>query len=240
MQNILGGIVGTSERNLARALSVVKSLSPCLVFMDELDQSDVSARGNSSGNPVAKNLFSQLLQFLGDPGNRGKVVFFGASNRPDLMDDALLRFGRIDAIIPVLLPEEPEREAIAQATARSLGVNLVPNAAYQIASNSDKYSAADVAQVVIKARKIAAREGRDWIGELDAANALRALRPATPAKADYFTMLAVQACNDTELLPPRYAALLDDRGKLQESIQAVCAATEPAAVSAATRSRREL
>ena len=170
----------------------------------------------------------------------GKVVFFGASNRPDLMDDALLRFGRIDAIIPVLLPEEPEREAIAQATARSLGVDLVPNAAYQIASNSDKYSAADVAQVVIKARKIAAREGRDWIGELDAANALRALRPATPAKADYFTMLAVQACNDTELLPPRYAALLDDRGKLQESIQAACARHDPAAVSAATRSRREL
>jgi SpoVK/Ycf46/Vps4 family AAA+-type ATPase len=224
MQNILGGVVGTSERNLARALSVVKSLSPVLVFMDELDQSDVSARGNSSGNPVAKNLFSQLLQFLGDPNNRGRVVFFGASNRPDLMDDALLRFGRIDAIIPVLLPENTEREAIAEATARSLGVDLIDNAACQIASNSDKYSAADVAQVVIKARKIAAREGRAWIGELDAAKALRALRPATPAKADYFTMLAVQACNDTELLPPRYAALLDDRGKLQETIQA---AAEP-------------
>ena len=55
---------------------------------------------------------------------------------------------------------------------------------------------------------------------------LRTLRPATPAKADYFTMLAVQACNDTELLPPRYAALLDDRGKLQETIQSVSAATE--------------
>ena len=214
MQNILGGIVGTSERNLARALSVVKSLAPVLSSWTSSISPTSAPAATTSGNPVAKNLFSQLLQFLGDPANRGKVVFFGASNRPDLMDDALLRFGRIDAIIPVLLPEEPEREAIAQATARSLGVDLVPNAAYQIASNSDKYSAADVAQVVIKARKIAAREGRDWIGELDAANALRALRPATPAKADYFTMLAVQACNDTELLPPSYAALLDDRGKL--------------------------
>jgi hypothetical protein len=47
-------------------------------------------------------------------------------------------------------------------------------------------------------------------------------------------MLAVQACNDTELLPPRYAALLDDRGKLQETIQN----QEPAA--GAGRSRREL
>ena len=68
----------------------------------------------------------------------------------------------------------------------------------------------------------------------DAEKALKALRPATPAKADYFTMLAVQACNDTELLPPRYAALLDDRGKLQETIQS----QEPTA--GAGRSRREL
>ena len=176
MQNILGGIVGTSERNLARALSVVKSLSPVLVFMDELDQSDVSARGNNSGNPVAKNLFSQLCSSLATRTTAASVVFFGASNRPDLMDDALLRFGRIDAIIPVLLPEEPEREAIAQATARSLGVNLVPNAAYQIASNSDKYSAADVAQVVIKARKIAARDGRD----LDRRTRRRLRSPGAP------------------------------------------------------------
>ena len=238
MQNILGGIVGTSERNLARALSVVKSLSPVLVFMDELDQSDVSARGNSSGNPVAKNLFSQLLQFLGDPGNRGKVVFFGASNRPDLMDDALLRFGRIDAIIPVLLPEQMEREAIAQATARSLTFDITYQALQLIASKSDKYSAADVAQVVIKASKVARRSSLDTIDHATALHALNTLKPATPAKADYFTMLAVQACNDTELLPPRYAALLDDRGKLQETIQSVSAAAEPTA--GASRSRREL
>ena len=238
MQNILGGIVGTSERNLARALSVVKSLSPVLVFMDELDQSDVSARGNSSGNPVAKNLFSQLLQFLGDPGNRGRVVFFGASNRPDLMDDALLRFGRIDAIIPVLLPEQIEREAIAQATARSLTFDITYQALQLIASNSDKYSAADVAQVVIKASKVARRSGLDTIDHATALHALSTLKPATPAKADYFTMLAVQACNDTELLPPRYAALLDDRGKLQETIQSVSAAAEPTV--GASRSRREL
>ena len=232
MQNILGGIVGTSERNLARALSVVKSLSPVLVFMDELDQSDVSARGNTSGNPVAKNLFSQLLQFLGDPSNRGKVVFFGASNRPDLIDDALLRFGRIDAIIPVLLPEEVERFYIAQATATRLGFTLSDEAAALIAANSEKYSAADVAQVVIKAAKIVKRVSNETVILHEHAQAaLAAIRPATPAKADYFTNLAVQACNDTELLPPRYATLLDDRAELATRIQA----QEPAG-----RNRREL
>ena len=140
MQNILGGIVGTSERNLSKVLSVLPSLAPVMIFMDELDQSDISARGNNSGNPVAKNLFSQLLQFLGNPANRGKVVFFGASNRPDLIDDALLRFGRIDAIIPILLPEQNERKAMAQATARKLDITLTEEAARVIAADSDKYS----------------------------------------------------------------------------------------------------
>ena len=66
-----------------------------------------------------------------------------------------------------------------------------------------------MAQVVIKA-KIVARSGLTEIDKGAAEAALKAIRPATPAKAwDYFTMLAVQACNDTEMLPPRYAALLD-------------------------------
>lgn len=219
MQNILGGIVGQSERNLARALAVVKSLAPCLVFMDELDQSDVSARGNASGNPVAKNLFNMLLQFLGDPANRGRVVFFGASNRPDLMDEALKRSGRIDAIIPVLLPEEPERAAIAHAAAKRQETELGPRTAAFIAERTDKYSAADVTAVVTKARKVARRESRNAIIAADAMAAIDSLRPSGAGQADYFTMLAVQACNDTDLLPPRFAALLDDRATLARQIQ---------------------
>ena len=218
MENILGGIVGTSERNLARALAVVRSLSPVLVFMDELDQSDVSARGQSSGNPVAKNLFNMLLRFLSDPGNRGRVIFFGASNRPDLMDPALLRFGRIDAIVPVLLPEEPDRAAIAQAAARSQAIGLADQVAAHIAATSEKYAASDIAAVVTKARKLARNDGADAIGLAHAQAALSTLRPATLKRADYFTLLAVEACNDTDLLPARYAALLDDRAGLDQQI----------------------
>ena len=206
--------------------------------MDELDQSDVSARGNSSGNPVAKNLFNQLLQFLGDPTNRGKVVFFGASNRPDLMDPALMRSGRVDAIIPILLPEQPERGAIALATAARLGIRMWETAANIIAAETDKYSAADIAQLVIKAAKLARRAGQDEIGPSHIDPALRSFRPATPAKADYFTALAVEACNDTDLLPDRYKGLLDDRKALNETIKA----QEPTAADGRNsgRYRREM
>ncbi|HIP97510.1 MAG TPA: ATP-binding protein [Anaerolineae bacterium] len=239
LENILGGIVGTSERNLARALSVVRSLSPVLLFIDELDQSDVSSRGNTSGNPVAKNLFNQMLRFLGDESNRGRTIFFGASNRPDLVDPALLRFGRVDAVIPVLLPDEAERRAIVLAQARSQEISIAPEAVERIAGETEKYSAADLAAVVTKARKLARRAGRREITTDEARRALSSIRPATLKNADFFTLLAVDAVNDTDLLPPQYARMLENRQALSERILAL-SDVEGKEVQPATRGRREL
>lgn len=219
-ENILGGIVGTSERNLARALAIARSLAPVLIFIDELDQSDISARGNSSGNPVAKNLFNMTLRFLGDPDNRGKIIFIGASNRPDLIDPALLRFGRIDAIIPRLLPDKEERFAIAFAQAKTQGVGIAPAAVKLIGERTDKYSGADIAAVITKARKIASKndEGNRDIYPPQAEAALDFIRPATIAQADYYTALALEACNDSEYLPEAYRGRLNDRSQLTKEI----------------------
>jgi transitional endoplasmic reticulum ATPase len=187
--------------------------------MDEIDQSDVSARGNGSGNPAAKNPFSQLLRFLSDPANRGRVVFFGASNRPDLIDEALLRSKRIDAIIPVLLPEESERATIAQAAAAAAGFTLTEQAAAVIAAAAVKYSAADIAALIDKAGEYAEDEESDCITPPNATRALASFRPRTLKNADYYTLLAVDACNDNDLLPPAYAALLNDRSTLSTQIE---------------------
>jgi len=218
-ENILGGIVGTSERNLSKALSIAKSLSPVLIFIDELDQSDIASRGNSSGNPVAKNLFSMTLRFLSEPSNRGKIIFIGASNRPDLLDPALQRSGRIDAIIPVLLPNEAEKEAIAYAQAKTQGITLDPPAAQLISRKSDKYSSADIAALITKARKIAKNKGLKTISTGEAEEALQLLRPASIANADFFTALALQACTDTEFIPKQERNKLDDREALEAKIE---------------------
>ena len=61
--------------------------------------------------------------------------------------------------------------------------------------------------------------GRDCITTNDAKQATDTLRPGTSKQADYFTLLAVEACNDTELLPARYAALLADRAELTKQIE---------------------
>lgn len=100
--------VGETERNLSKALSLIRTLSPVIVFMDELDQTE-GARGESSGDSgVNKRVFGKLLQFMSDTSLRGKVLWIAASNRPDLIDPALKRAGRFDMAIPFFPPEAKE------------------------------------------------------------------------------------------------------------------------------------
>lgn len=228
MDKILGGIVGESEKRMAQVLQLVKSVTPVLVFMDELDQSDVAQRGNDSGNPVAANLFNQLLRFLGEPQNRGEVIFFGATNRPDLLDSALTRNERVDAIIPVLLPNHEERQAIIEAQARRQGITLAAEAAGDTAPLTVDYSGADLAALVRKAGKLARRAGSDTVCSGHLAAAVQALRPNTLKTARYYTLLALQAVNDTDLLPEEYAELRSDEAALTAALAEAAEQAAPA------------
>jgi ATPase family associated with various cellular activities (AAA) len=202
-ENILGSLVGQSERQLKRFFAFVRSLAPVLVFFDELDQSGMSRRGNNSGNPVDVNLFSQVLQFTGDESLRGEVLMCFASNRPDLIDDALLR--RMDAILPVLLVDEEGRRGIIAAQSRGQRVQVTDALIATMAAQTDRYSADDLRAVVFKAKKVARRQGREGqLEEEDVARALWAITPGTPRIANRYTTYAVRACNDRELLPPPY------------------------------------
>lgn len=216
MSNILGGIVGTSERNLAKVFAAVRSLAPVILFVDEIDQSELSSRGQGSGSPVAANLFNQVLQFLSDSSNRGRVLFIGASNRPDLLDNAFKRSGRIDALIPFLLPEPAERGAIAQAAA---GGTLDAATVDALIAATDKYSGADIAAVIGKAKRLARRQGRETLTQVDVTQALDLLMPSSPKNADYYTALALRECTDREFVPARYRAMFADRKGLETIVE---------------------
>ncbi|GAC1477037.1 MAG: hypothetical protein NVS2B12_31160 [Ktedonobacteraceae bacterium] len=217
-ENILGGRVGDSERKFQQFRAFAEGLAPVAVFVDEIDQSDMARRGNGSGNPVASNLFSAMLQWMSDETLRGKVIIFFASNRPDLIDPALLRLGRMDAIIPVLLPDDEARRGIIVAQARGQQVSIAEEAIVALVEKTRDYSAADLAAVVTKAKRLAQREKREQIATGDADMALRYMRPQTPQIAERYTLLAVQACNDAELLPPPYDTMLSNREELQIKI----------------------
>lgn len=233
-ENILGSLVGQSERQLKRFFAFVRSLAPVLVFFDELDQSGMSRRGNNSGNPVDVNLFSQVLQFTGDESLRGEVLMCFATNRPDLVDDALLR--RMDAILPVLLVDEEGRKGIIAAQAKGQQVQVTDALISTMAAQTERYSADDLRAVVTKAKKVARRLGRQGqLGEEDVERALWAITPATPRIASRYTTYAVRACNDRELLPPPY-----DTEQFTEAEAQVAAAPSAWQPAPGTRDERRL
>jgi transitional endoplasmic reticulum ATPase len=101
---LFGGIVGETERNTERLFEAIEAMSPCIVFADEIDMSFSGGRQSSGDSGVQSRLFRRVLTWMSDDARWGSVVVIMASNRPDLLDAALIRAGRIDDIIPALPP----------------------------------------------------------------------------------------------------------------------------------------
>lgn len=106
MGNIRSMWVGESEKNLDLVLSLLKSMAPVIVFIDEIDQAIGSRQTGSGDSGVSARIFGKILEFMGDNENRAKVLWIAATNRADLLDDAMVR--RFDRVIPVLLPGSKE------------------------------------------------------------------------------------------------------------------------------------
>jgi SpoVK/Ycf46/Vps4 family AAA+-type ATPase len=238
MSKILGGVVGTSERNLAEMFEVARSLAPTFLFIDEIDQSLVGQRGHASGSPVAANLFGALLMFLGDESIRGKVLVVGATNHPEWLDAALKRSGRFDIVYAVLSPDEGARRRILEVQARVQGATIEPSALDLLAQGTHNYSAADLEALVKEARLLARQAGRTDVQCLDAQAALENIRPTTLGVVDEFTHHALAACNNLRYLPHDLANRERERRRLALERRAV----EPASLlpGEAVRRARDL
>ena len=116
---ILNMYVGESEKNIREIFEKARSHSPCVIFFDELD-SLAPARGNGSdSNQVMDRIVAQLLTEIDGVNSKGQVFVIGATNRPDLLDPALLRPGRFDKKIYLGIAKEPdERIKILKAQTR--------------------------------------------------------------------------------------------------------------------------
>ena len=115
LKNIRSSWVGQTERNLEAVLDVLPSLSPVVVFVDEIDQM-IGARGAAGGvadrsaGGVEEHMLGRLLAFMGDNRWRGRVLWIGATNRPDLLDAAMLR--RFDRVMPFMNPGKEQRKGL--------------------------------------------------------------------------------------------------------------------------------
>jgi transitional endoplasmic reticulum ATPase len=154
--DLLSKWYGESEQQIARLFQRARQVSPCVVFIDELD-SLVPARGGGLGEPqVTERVVNTILAEMDGLEELQAVVVIGATNRPNLVDPALLRPGRFDELIYVGLPDARGRRRILgiQTAKMPLGPDVDLDA---IAARTERFTGADLEDVVRRAGLVTLR-----------------------------------------------------------------------------------
>jgi transitional endoplasmic reticulum ATPase len=154
---LLNKYVGESEKGVREVFKKARENAPTVVFFDEID-SIATERGRNSGDSgVSERMVSQLLTELDGLEALEDVVVVATSNRPDLIDSALLRPGRLDRHVHVPVPDEEARRAIFDVHTRNkpLADDVDLDA---LARKTDGYVGADVEAVCREAAMSASRE----------------------------------------------------------------------------------
>jgi transitional endoplasmic reticulum ATPase len=153
---LLSKWVGESERAVRELFRRAREAAPTLVFLDEVDAL-APIRGQASDGGTTDRVVASLLTELDGVESLRNVVVIGATNRPDLVDPALLRPGRLERLVFVPPPDAEARAEILRATAKD--VPLAPDVDLpKLAADLDRFSAADCAALIREAALAAMRE----------------------------------------------------------------------------------
>jgi transitional endoplasmic reticulum ATPase len=155
---LLSKWVGESEKGVREVFRRAKQAAPCIVFFDEIDALAPRRGGGNDGN-VGDRVIAQLLTEMDGIEGRAGVIVLAATNRPELIDTALLRPGRFDMVVDLHYPDEAERQAIFDVHLR--GRPLAPDVTVeQLAQMTSNASGADIEAICRRASLLALRE---WI-----------------------------------------------------------------------------
>jgi transitional endoplasmic reticulum ATPase len=155
---VLSKWVGESEKRIREVFKRAKQVAPSIIFFDEMD-SLVPRRGLAVGTRVMENVVSQILTQMSGLEELHNVIVIGATNRPDILDPALLRPGRFDRQVFVPSPDEKARLEIFKIHTKNMplkGVDLK-----KLSRQTEGYSGADIESLVREAGLNAIRENTD-------------------------------------------------------------------------------
>jgi transitional endoplasmic reticulum ATPase len=173
--------VGESERAVRELFARARQAAPTLVFLDEIDAL-APRRGQSGDSGVADRVVAALLTELDGVQPIRDVVVLGATNRPELVDPALLRPGRLERLVYVPPPDADARSAVLRSTARNTPLAEDVDLA-AVATELDGYSAADCAALLREAALTAMRESLEanLVTSAHLETARHAVRPSLDA-----------------------------------------------------------
>ncbi|MFB6137649.1 MAG: AAA family ATPase, partial [Halobacteriaceae archaeon] len=184
---LLSKWVGESEKAIRQTFRKARQVAPCVIFFDELDAL-APGRGQDVGNNVSERVVNQLLTELDGLEEMEEVMVIGATNRPDIIDPALIRSGRFDRLVMVGQPDEDGREEIlrihTEDTPLTADVSL-----RELAEITDGYVGSDLASIAREAAMEALRDDSDAeeVGMRHFRQAMENVRPTiTEDLLDYY------------------------------------------------------
>lgn len=158
--------IGEGGRMVRELFSLAKEKAPSIIFLDEIDA--IGAKrldGSTSGDREVQRTLMQLLAELDGFDALNDVKIIAATNRPDILDDALLRPGRFDRVIEIPLPDDESRKAILEVHVK--GMNTQRIQMKRIVEKTQGYSGAELKATCVEAGMIAIRDNRSTVTNAD-------------------------------------------------------------------------
>ena len=158
--------IGEGGRMVRELFSLAKEKAPSIIFLDEIDA--IGAKrldGSTSGDREVQRTLMQLLAELDGFDVLENVKIIAATNRPDILDEALLRPGRFDRIIEIPIPDEVGRKAIFKLNIDKMSTKKIQ--LKEIVDKTNGFSGAEIKATCVEAGMIAIRQGRGYITQTD-------------------------------------------------------------------------
>jgi transitional endoplasmic reticulum ATPase len=157
--SLLSMWVGKSEEGVRKIFERARQVAPCIIFFDEID-SLASKRGYEQGQKVTERVLNQMLAEMDGIEDLSNVIVVGATNRPDMLDSALMRPGRFDRIVYVGVPEKEGRLQILKIHTKNMPLEKDVDL-QELANLTEGYTGADLEALSREAAMLALREDID-------------------------------------------------------------------------------
>ena len=179
--------VGVGASRVRDTFRLAKKAAPAIIFIDELDAiGRIRGAGIGGGHDEREQTLNQILVEMDGMETDDKVLVFSATNRPDILDPALLRPGRFDRRVVLDLPDINDREEILKIHTRSKPL-LEDVELRRIAERTPGFSGADLANLVNEAAILAVRENRKKVSQMDLINSIEKVMLGPERKSHLLT-----------------------------------------------------
>ncbi|CDJ56080.1 26S protease regulatory subunit 6a, putative [Eimeria maxima] len=180
--------IGDGAKMVRDAFELAKEKAPAIIFIDELDAIGTKRFDSElSGDREVQRTMLELLNQLDGFSSDDRIKVIAATNRPDVLDPALLRSGRLDRKIELPHPNEDARERILQIHARKMTVNKADVNFRELARSTDDFNGAQLKAVCVEAGMIALRRNASELQHEDFVQGIAAVQAKKKSSLNYFT-----------------------------------------------------